>query len=65
MLFTVTYSIFYSLLYVSFEPEVTKEIETLNTVATCIFILDLLFNFLLEYEDQETFLYVRDHKKIA
>ena len=44
MLFTVTYSIFYSLLFVSFEPEISEEVEIINHFITSIFILDFIFS---------------------
>lgn len=41
-LVVVTYSIFYSLLHVSFEPEVNPTIELINWFVTCVFAIDFI-----------------------
>lgn len=37
----------------------------LDEISLYVFILDFTFNFFVEYQDQETFLMIKDHKKIA
>ena len=62
----VTYSIFTTLYYVSFAPPTRSEtMFILDEISLWVFILDFIFNFFVEYQDQETFLMIKDHKKIA
>jgi len=37
----------------------------LDEISLYVFILDFIFNFFVEYQHQETFLMIKDHKKIA
>mmetsp|Transcript_8654 Transcript_8654/g.13426 ORF Transcript_8654/g.13426 Transcript_8654/m.13426 type:complete len:143 (+) Transcript_8654:280-708(+) len=65
VLFVVAYSIFTTSLYVSFDPDIPETFELIDEAVFYIFSLDFVLNFFVEFMDQETFLKVRDHKKIA
>ncbi len=65
VLIVIGYSIFTTLYYVSFSPEKDEYLIIIDDIVLYVFITDFTLNFFVEYQDQETFLYVREHKKIA
>ena len=81
VLLVVAYSIFTSLFYVAFDPVIPPLMAKFDDIALYVFIIDfalsklphfkffpfifIFLDFFIEYQDQETFLYIRDHKKIA
>lgn len=51
--------------YITFNSSHSQGQEIFDWIVNLMFLLDLIHNFLKEYEDPETFQDVRDFKKIA
>jgi hypothetical protein len=71
VLFVVAYSIFTTLLYVSFDPQIPPTFQKIDNFAFYVFSADFLLSkwpspdLITEYQDPENFLKVRDPKLIA
>jgi hypothetical protein len=65
ILIVIGYTCLTTVLFVSFDNQKSKLLAEIDHLVTAFFALDILFNFMTEYQDKETFLKVRDHKKIA
>ena len=65
ILIVIGYSIFTTVLYISFEIKESEIISIINTMVMISFACDFVFNFFQEYLDQETQRGVKNHKQIA
>jgi len=65
ILLLVAYSCFTTMFYVSFGLPTNEDQIIFDYVVNGLFLIDLLHNFFIEYEDPETFQDVRSHGKIA
>ena len=67
MLFVVAYSIFSTLLIVAFmsDDDLSPTTRNINNAVTYCFAVDIVLTFFCEYQDQETFKMIKDHKLIA
>lgn len=65
ILFVIGYSCATSVFNVSFDVQVKGFLIILDDIVTFFFALDLIFNCFMEYKDEETFVKVRDIKKIT
>ena len=65
ILIVIGYTCLTTVLFVSFDQEKNAVLSKIDHVVTAFFVLDIIFNLMMEYQDKETFMKVRDHKKIA
>ena len=65
ILIIIGYSCFTTVFYVSFGSPIPPTMKFIDNCVTIAFALDLIFNFLQEYQDKETMNKIRDQKKIA
>ena len=64
IIIVIAYSCFTTVFYVAFSAEQTTFAKTNDMIVTFFFSFDFFFNMMQEYQDKETFVRIRDHKKI-
>lgn len=60
----IAYSCFTTVYYVAFDATQSESAKNKDLVVTVFFSFDFFFNMAQEYQDKETFVRIRDHKKI-
>jgi hypothetical protein len=65
ILIVIGYSCITTVFYVSFDTKISPTLKFIDYGVTFFFFCDFVFNFFQEYQDKETFMKIRDHKKIA
>lgn len=65
ILIVIGYTCLTTVLFISFDSQKNDTLNKIDHVVTASFMLDIIFNLMMEYQDKETFQKVRDHKKIA